>query len=154
MQTSDFDFDLPPEHVLLRDTIRDFMLNEVEPHVDEYEKARRFPREIVARLGQMGWLGIPMNIPYALVSAMAVDIGADYAIYLCFRLREELRTGHNEAEAERIAFLKSAHPEVRYAVEVAANTPSALADACHKPVLSHNWRFVLDGSGSERFTRS
>lgn len=29
---------------------------------------------------------------------------------------------------ERIAFLKSAHPEVRYAVEVAENTPSALAD--------------------------
>lgn len=29
---------------------------------------------------------------------------------------------------ERIAFLKSAHPEVRYAVEVATNTPSALAD--------------------------
>jgi nitrogen fixation/metabolism regulation signal transduction histidine kinase len=29
---------------------------------------------------------------------------------------------------ERIAFLKSAHPEVRYAVESAANTPSALAD--------------------------
>jgi nitrogen fixation/metabolism regulation signal transduction histidine kinase len=29
---------------------------------------------------------------------------------------------------ERIAFLKSAHPEVRYAVEVAENAPSALAD--------------------------
>jgi two-component system nitrogen regulation sensor histidine kinase NtrY len=29
---------------------------------------------------------------------------------------------------ERIAFLKTAHPEVRYAVETAANTPSALAD--------------------------
>jgi two-component system nitrogen regulation sensor histidine kinase NtrY len=29
---------------------------------------------------------------------------------------------------ERIAFLKSAHPEVRYAVQVAANTPSAVAD--------------------------
>ena len=29
---------------------------------------------------------------------------------------------------ERIAFLKAAHPEVRYAVETAANTPSALAD--------------------------
>jgi len=29
---------------------------------------------------------------------------------------------------ERIAFLKSAHPEVRYAIEVAENTPSALAD--------------------------
>jgi two-component system, NtrC family, nitrogen regulation sensor histidine kinase NtrY len=29
---------------------------------------------------------------------------------------------------ERIAFLKSAHPEVRYAIEVAENTPGALAD--------------------------
>jgi two-component system nitrogen regulation sensor histidine kinase NtrY len=29
---------------------------------------------------------------------------------------------------ERIAFLKSAHPEVRYAVQAAAHTPSALAD--------------------------
>jgi len=29
---------------------------------------------------------------------------------------------------ERVAFLKSAHPEVRYAVEAAANTPSAMAD--------------------------
>ena len=29
---------------------------------------------------------------------------------------------------ERIAFLKSAHPEVRYAVEAASNTPSAMAD--------------------------
>jgi nitrogen fixation/metabolism regulation signal transduction histidine kinase len=29
---------------------------------------------------------------------------------------------------ERIAFLKSAHPEVRYAVEIAENAPSAMAD--------------------------
>lgn len=29
---------------------------------------------------------------------------------------------------ERIAFLKSAHPEVRYAIEVAENTPTALGD--------------------------
>jgi len=54
------DFDLSPEHTLLRETIRAFMLAEVEPHVDEYEKARRFPRDIVARLGEMGWLGIPI----------------------------------------------------------------------------------------------
>jgi predicted RND superfamily exporter protein len=59
---------------------------------------------VVVNFGVMGWLGIPMNIPNALVSAMAIGIGADYAIYLCFRLREELRTHHNEAEAERIAF--------------------------------------------------
>ncbi len=34
----------------------------------------------------------------------------------------------HEIVEERIAFLKAAHPEVKYAVEVAGNTPSAVAD--------------------------
>ena len=54
------DFDLSPEHTLLRQTIRDFMVKEVEPIVDEHERARRFPVDIVKRLGEMGWLGIPI----------------------------------------------------------------------------------------------
>jgi alkylation response protein AidB-like acyl-CoA dehydrogenase len=54
------DLDLSPEHVLLRDTIRDFMTNEVAAVVDEHERARRFPVDIVRRLGEMGWLGIPI----------------------------------------------------------------------------------------------
>jgi alkylation response protein AidB-like acyl-CoA dehydrogenase len=54
------DFDLSPEHALLRRTVRDFMVNEVEPVVDEHERARRFPADIVKRLGEMGWLGIPI----------------------------------------------------------------------------------------------
>jgi len=54
------DFDLSGEHQLLRDTIRDFMVREVTPVVDEHERARRFPVEIVHRLGEMGWLGIPI----------------------------------------------------------------------------------------------
>src|ERR687888_34818 len=54
------DFDLSSEHALLRETIRDFMQNEVAPKVDEYERERRFPTEIVQRLGEMGWLGIPI----------------------------------------------------------------------------------------------
>jgi alkylation response protein AidB-like acyl-CoA dehydrogenase len=54
------DLDLAPEHELLRATVREFMLAEVAPIVDEHERARRFPREVVARLGEMGWLGIPI----------------------------------------------------------------------------------------------
>ncbi len=54
------DFDLSPEHVLLRDTIREYLLAEVAPHIDEHERARRFPRTIVDDLGRMGWLGIPI----------------------------------------------------------------------------------------------
>ncbi|HYM83700.1 MAG TPA: acyl-CoA dehydrogenase family protein [Candidatus Dormibacteraeota bacterium] len=54
------DLDLSAEHRLLRDTVREFMEREVAPVVDEHEKARRFPAEVVRRLGEQGWLGIPI----------------------------------------------------------------------------------------------
>jgi alkylation response protein AidB-like acyl-CoA dehydrogenase len=55
------DLDLSPDHVLLRDTIREFMTDEVAPAVDEHERERRFPADIVRRIGELGWLGI--NVP-------------------------------------------------------------------------------------------
>ena len=54
------DLDLSPEHTLLRETIRDFMLTEVAPVIDEHERERRFPSAIVRRIGELGWLGIPI----------------------------------------------------------------------------------------------
>ena len=53
------DFDLSPEHELLRKTIRDYLAREVVDKVDEHERERNFPTDIVAELGQMGLLGIP-----------------------------------------------------------------------------------------------
>jgi alkylation response protein AidB-like acyl-CoA dehydrogenase len=53
------DLDLSPEHVLLRQTVRDFARREAEPVVDEHEHERRFPGDIVAMLGPMGLLGVP-----------------------------------------------------------------------------------------------
>jgi alkylation response protein AidB-like acyl-CoA dehydrogenase len=54
------DLDLSPEHSLLRDTVRDFMVTEVAPVIDQHERERRFPIEIVRRIGELGWLGIPI----------------------------------------------------------------------------------------------
>ena len=54
------DLDLSAEHQLLRRTVRDVMEGEVAPVVDEHERERRFPVEVVRRLGEMGWLGIPV----------------------------------------------------------------------------------------------
>jgi alkylation response protein AidB-like acyl-CoA dehydrogenase len=54
------DLDLPAEHALLRDTIREFMLAEVAPVIEEHERERRFPADIVRRIGELGWLGIPI----------------------------------------------------------------------------------------------
>jgi predicted RND superfamily exporter protein len=44
---------------------------------------------VAGNFGLMGWAGIPLQVVTATVSAMAVGIGADYAIYLLYRLREE-----------------------------------------------------------------
>ncbi|MEO6207612.1 MAG: acyl-CoA dehydrogenase family protein [Candidatus Limnocylindrales bacterium] len=54
------DLDLSADHRLLRETIRAFMLAEVAPVIEEHERERRFPSEIVRRIGELGWLGIPI----------------------------------------------------------------------------------------------
>jgi len=48
----------------------------------------------LVNLGLMGWSGILLSMGTAAISAMAIGIGADYAVYFLFRVREELeRTG-------------------------------------------------------------
>jgi len=48
----------------------------------------------LVNLGLMGWGGILLSMGTAAISAMAIGIGADYAVYFLFRVREEFeRTG-------------------------------------------------------------
>jgi predicted RND superfamily exporter protein len=54
---------------------------------------------VLAVFGVMGAAGIPLNVPNSLISAMAVGIGADYAIYLLYKMRELARQG---LEAEQV----------------------------------------------------
>ncbi|MGZ5358154.1 MAG: acyl-CoA dehydrogenase family protein [Solirubrobacterales bacterium] len=52
---------LPPfedEHEELRQTINRFVSTEIAPHVDEWEEAREFPRELFTRCGELGFLGL------------------------------------------------------------------------------------------------
>jgi predicted RND superfamily exporter protein len=57
---------------------------------------------VVVNFGALGAFGIWLNMSTATISAMAVGIGADYAIYLLYRLREELaRAGTPEAALRR-----------------------------------------------------
>lgn len=50
---------------------------------------------VLVNLGVMGAIGIPLNTPNSVASAMAIGIGADYAIYILYRMREELRRVDN-----------------------------------------------------------
>ncbi len=56
---------------------------------------------VLAVFGVMGAADIPLNIPNALISAMAVGIGADYAIYLLYRMREQVAAGSGAEQAAR-----------------------------------------------------
>jgi acyl-CoA dehydrogenase len=52
---------LPPfteEHEQLRETISRWVITEIVPHVDEWEAARGFPRELYSRAGALGFLGL------------------------------------------------------------------------------------------------
>src|SRR5215207_4158227 len=53
------DFDLSPDHDLIRRTVRDFAEQEVAPVAEELDREKRFPYEIVAKLGELGLMGIP-----------------------------------------------------------------------------------------------
>src|ERR1035437_3034310 len=53
------DFDLSPEHELIRRTVREFAEGEVAPVAEELDRTKAFPYEIVEKLGKLNLMGIP-----------------------------------------------------------------------------------------------
>jgi short-chain 2-methylacyl-CoA dehydrogenase len=58
------DFDLSDEQLLLQRTVRDFAREEVAPVAEELDRTKSFPYEIVAKLGELGLMGIPFPEEY------------------------------------------------------------------------------------------
>src|SRR5919108_4671843 len=58
------DFDLSREQRLIQETVRDFARAEIAPVAEELDREHRFPYEIVAKLGQLGLMGIPFPQEY------------------------------------------------------------------------------------------
>lgn len=87
------DFDLSADHELIRRTVREFALAEVAPAAEELDRTKAFPYEIVARLGELGLMGIPFPEEYGggggdtLAYALAVEelarVDSSVAITLC-----------------------------------------------------------------------
>jgi short/branched chain acyl-CoA dehydrogenase len=53
-------FDLSPEHELIRDTVRGFAQERVAPLAEELDREQRFPYELVAEAAELGLMGIPI----------------------------------------------------------------------------------------------
>jgi butyryl-CoA dehydrogenase len=58
------DFDLTEEQRLVRDTARDFATREIAPKAAEIDKSGRWPAEIVAKMAELGFLGIAVPTEY------------------------------------------------------------------------------------------
>ena len=52
------DFSFTPEQRAIQETAREFARQEVDPLVDEIDESQRFPREVMAKAGELGFLGV------------------------------------------------------------------------------------------------
>jgi short-chain 2-methylacyl-CoA dehydrogenase len=86
-------FDFDDETELLRRTVRDFAEQEVAPVAEELDREKRFPYEIVERMGELGWMGIPFpeevggsggsTLQYALAVEELTRVDSSVAITMC-----------------------------------------------------------------------
>jgi alkylation response protein AidB-like acyl-CoA dehydrogenase len=78
------DFDLTNEQKMIRDTARDFAEKVIAPRSEEMEKTGEFPYDILAKMGELGMMGIPFPEEYG-------GSGGDWvSMHLCI---EELSRG-------------------------------------------------------------
>ncbi len=57
-------FDLSPEHELIRSTVRDFAEAKVAPVAEELDREHRFPYELVTEMAELGLMGMPIPEEY------------------------------------------------------------------------------------------
>ena len=59
-------------HTDIRDTVRNFVINDLNPYVDEWEEAKIFPAHEVFKMGDLGLLGVSRDEAYG-------GLGLDYS---------------------------------------------------------------------------
>jgi alkylation response protein AidB-like acyl-CoA dehydrogenase len=69
------DFQLTPEHREIQTLARDFASAEIEPHASAWDRERRFPRELLNKLGGLGLMGVCVPEEYG-------GAGADFLSYI------------------------------------------------------------------------
>jgi alkylation response protein AidB-like acyl-CoA dehydrogenase len=86
-------FDLDDDTQLLQRTVRDFATSEVAPQAEELDRTKAFPYDLVAKMGELGWMGIPFpenaggaggtSLQYAIAVEELTRIDSSVAITMC-----------------------------------------------------------------------
>ncbi|MEN3044218.1 MAG: acyl-CoA dehydrogenase [Candidatus Hydrothermales bacterium] len=58
------DFELKEEHRMIRDMVRDFVKNEIEPIANKIDEEEIFPEENVRKMGELGLMGMEIPVEY------------------------------------------------------------------------------------------
>ncbi|MCR3752831.1 acyl-CoA dehydrogenase family protein [Lentzea californiensis] len=103
------DFRLPSEYEDLRKTVEEFARDEVAPVIGDYYERCEFPYPIVAKMGQMGLLGLPFPEEHG-------GMGGDY-FALCITLEELARVDSSVAITVEAATSLGAMPIYRFGTE-------------------------------------
>jgi len=87
------DFEIDHHHRLLRETVREFAEHEIAPIAEDLDRTKRFPYEIVKRLGELDLMGIPFpeeygggggdSLAYAITVEELARVDSSVAITLC-----------------------------------------------------------------------
>jgi citronellyl-CoA dehydrogenase len=107
------------EHRALRKTIREFIDKEINPHVDEWEKAGRFPaHEVFKKMGRLGLLGVAkpeayggQALDYSYAAVCAEELGTCHSgsVPMAIGVQTDMATpalarfGSDELRAEFLA---------------------------------------------------
>jgi short-chain 2-methylacyl-CoA dehydrogenase len=86
-------FDLDDDTRLLQRTVREFAEGEVVPVAEELDRTKSFPYELVAKMGELGWMGIPFpeevggsggsSLQYAIAVEELTRADSSVAITMC-----------------------------------------------------------------------
>ncbi|MDX8151292.1 acyl-CoA dehydrogenase family protein [Patulibacter brassicae] len=87
------DLDLPDDVRALQAVVREFARQEVAPVAEELDREKRFPYELVAKMGELGWMGIPFpeevggaggtTLQYAVAVEELTRVDSSVAITMC-----------------------------------------------------------------------
>ena len=78
------DFELSAEQKEIQALTRDFVRAEIEPHAAEWDREHHFPRDVFAKLAELGLMGVCLPEEYG-------GAGADFLSYML--VIEELSRG-------------------------------------------------------------
>jgi alkylation response protein AidB-like acyl-CoA dehydrogenase len=114
-------FDLDDDTQLLQRTVREFATGEVAPVAEELDRTKAFPYDLVAKMGELGWMGIPFpeevggaggtSLQYAIAVEELTRIDSSVAITMC---------AHTSLGTQPIYLFGSEEQKARYLPDLCA----------------------------------